>query len=146
MLIQDNKNLNRADGVFGNARIAAAVVLQDAGAAANVLKYTIMSQITATGKWVPLTDVAATDGTAIPKAILAEEIDITGADVNSTVWIKANTVLAEFLIFGDENPNSLTLDTTIIISSTEQVTIRQALASVGLDIVNSSPLDTGLEV
>ena len=53
-------------------------ILQDAARATPLLKFTVMAQIAATKKWVPLTDVAALDGTNTARGIYVGE-DITAA-------------------------------------------------------------------
>ena len=48
--------------------------LQDAGRSADLLIGTVVSQDPATRKWVPYTDITATDGTEIPSGIILETI------------------------------------------------------------------------
>jgi len=58
----------------------AATLLQDAGRGAVALEeFTLMSQVSASGKWVPFTNEAATNGTQIPAGIILATV--TGAEL-----------------------------------------------------------------
>ncbi len=50
-----------------------AVLLQDAGRTTPLATGTLMAQIAATQKWVPLTDIAATDGSARARGIFISD-------------------------------------------------------------------------
>lgn len=54
------------------------IILTDAGRVAPLLKHTVMAQVAASKKWVPLTDVAALDGSNTARGIYLGE-DITAA-------------------------------------------------------------------
>lgn len=56
------------------------ILFTDAGRTTDLLTNTLLAKIAATGKVVPYTDVAATDGTAIPYGIYVGE-DIPFADI-----------------------------------------------------------------
>ena len=109
---------------------ADATVAQDAARSGDLAKYTVMAQQTADGKWVPLTDVAATDGTAKPAGIsltLITEADIKAGDT------KAVILVGDFIF--DKNQlvleNSLTLATAIG-AGVELTTIERELRKLGI--------------
>lgn len=89
---------------------------------------TIMGQVTADGKLLPITDVAAVDGTKFPKYITQESIDATAGDVTGVTVNRAGSVADVKLNL----ENSLTLDDFITLGTNFAVTIKQALQMNGL--------------
>jgi len=117
------------------------------GARSTVLKTnTVMGQILASKKWVPLTNVAATDGSAIAKGIyvgddIAAASLVAGDVVNCPILVGGCcTVDSQMLVF----ENSLTLDT----SCGSTVTLRRIeddLARIGIfaeDTIDISATET----
>lgn len=90
------------------------VLLQDAGRVDPLVQFTLMSQVTATGKWVPFTDETATNGSAIPRGIYIGD-DITAAAIAAGDVVDI-VVLTGYAIF-DKNQlvieNAKTLSTVI---------------------------------
>lgn len=112
----------------------AATVSQDAGRTTPLVFGTLMAKKTADGEWVPFTNAAATDGTAIPRGFyLGDEIsaaslvagDVT--DVPILVGGGAATLDRDQIVI----ENSLTLG-TVIGSGVASYTVEDAINSVGL--------------
>lgn len=110
------------------------VILTDAGRAIPLAPFTVMAKIAATQKWVPFTNAAATDGSAIPQgiyigdpitaaAIVAGDIADAFILVGKDVTVDVNQVVVE---------NSLTLDTVITVGTTDLRTTRDHLANRGI--------------
>ncbi len=119
-----------------------AVIAQDAGRAADLAPYTLMSQIAATGKWVPFTDETATNGTAIPRGIFVPS-ELQGAIAQADI-VAGDVVDVPIITFGakfDEGKlvieNSKTLDTIIATTTVNAKTVRQALEEQTLIPVNT---------
>lgn len=89
---------------------------------------TIMGQVTADRKLLPITDVAAVDGTKFPKYITQEAIDATAGDVTGLTMFRSGSVADIKLNL----ENSLTLDDFITLGTNFAVTIKQALQMNGL--------------
>lgn len=102
-------------------RVDNAVILKNTGRSGDLEPYTLMAQVSASGKWVPWTDITAVDGSAIPSGIFLPS-DIQGAITEAA--IKAADVKdVSILKFGAEFDeaklvieNSLTLETVIATS------------------------------
>ena len=110
------------------------VILQDAGRTTDLEIYTVMAQIAATEKWVPLTDIAATDGTAYPLGILysptVPAADIVAGDVaNQIILVGGEIIVNEGLLVFE---NSLDLTTVIGAGTIHARTIKMALADIGI--------------
>ena len=111
------------------------VILQDAGRGAVALEpFTLMAKVAATQKWVPFTNEAATNGTAIPQGIYLGD-SIAGAD------IVAGDIADVFILVGKDVTvdvdqivieNSKTLDTVITVGTTDLRTVRDHLANRGI--------------
>ena len=59
-------------------------VLTDAGRSGDMARFTLMSKVSASGKWVPFTSGTATDGSQFPRGILLatlSEAEIKAGDV-----------------------------------------------------------------
>lgn len=118
-------------------RLDKAVILTDGGRSTPLLSRTLMAKISATEKWVPYTDPAATDGTAKPAGIYDPEGhlgDISAADI-----VAGDVVDVPIIIFGalfDDSKlvieNSLTLDTVISTGTIEEQTVADALRKISL--------------
>ena len=114
-----------------------AVIFQDAGRSGDIVAFTLMAQIAATGKWKTFTDETATDGTAIPAGIFVPShilTEITEAD------IKAGDVEdVPILTFGakfDQGKlvieNAKTLATIIATGTVNAMTVEEALKKITL--------------
>lgn len=56
-------------------------IVRDASRTADIAQFTVMAQIAATRKWVPWSDLTATDGSALPLGILLNDGGIAAASV-----------------------------------------------------------------
>jgi hypothetical protein len=104
-------------------------LLQDAGRTGDLEKYTVLSRNPTTRKLVPLTNVAATDGTEIPvglSAQSADEADIIAGDITGfQLYIKTGRIDEDSIVL----ENSLTLDSVI---TSEKRTIRDLLHTIDI--------------
>lgn len=118
-------------------RLDRAVIAQDAGRTTDLESRTLMAKIAATGKWVPFTNEAATDGTAKPAGIYDPEGelgDIAAADIAA-----GDVTDVPIIIFGalfDDSKliieNSKTLDTVIAAGTVQAETVADALRKISL--------------
>ena len=113
------------------------VLKQIGGRTTDLLQYTLMAKITTPvgdqGKWLPLTDVAATDGTAFPRGIyLGEDIPATDIDAGDVAGLSILTGMAEYDVSKLVIENSLALDTVIGPGVLVAHTVRDHLAWLGL--------------
>lgn len=138
MSVQNNLDNNNTPFILlanPGASDAAATLLQDAGRGAVALvQFTLLAKISATGKYVPYTDIAAVDGSGLPAGIYLGD-DIAGADIVAGDVVDL-PVLVGGNAFFDENQlileNSLTLATVIGGVTLHNQTIRDALKKIGL--------------
>lgn len=109
-------------------------ILTDAGRTTVLAFGTVMAKVAASQKWVPLTNLAATDGSAHPQGIYVgapiAAADIVAGDVEdvpilvgSNVYVDENQVVLE---------NSLTLDDVLTVGTTDLRTVRDHLATRGI--------------
>lgn len=130
---QDNKNIGFIkSGRFLNTQEA--LFLQDAGrGVVPLVTNTLVAQIAATGKWVPYTNVAATDGSAVPKGIFIGD-DILGADlVAGDVANQVVALLGDACSFDSDElvlENSVTL-ADVIGTGVTTTTVGAELAKIG---------------
>ena len=132
----DNANIPFIQGANAFSRDDQ-VLFTDAGRTTVLAQFTLLAKIAATKKWVPFTNEAATDGTAIPQGIYLGD-DIAAADIAA-----ADVVDLQVLVGGDGVPvdvnqlvieNSKTLDTVITVGTTDLRTVRDHLANRGIFI------------
>lgn len=112
------------------------VIAQDAGRTENLLYGTVMGRIVADDKWVPLTDIAATNGTATNLGFYV------GADIAAADLVAGDVTGADIVVGGDPVcdyredcvvlENSLTLDSVVGATTVFATTIRDILYRVGL--------------
>jgi hypothetical protein len=115
----------------GNALTREAeVIAQDAGRLTAMAKYTLMSQIPATRKWVPFTDETAVDGTEKPQGILMASLtaaQIVAGDVSDIpIYTGGDFTFDEDQLVIE---NSKTLNTVI---GTEDMTVGAWIANKGM--------------
>lgn len=115
------------------------VLLTDAGRTEPLLCNTVMAQNAATKKWVPLTDVTATNGTALATAIYV------GADIDAAT-IVAGDVTDLPLLVGDAgvdiqqvvfDAGTVTPDTVVATGTVEARTVRTQLKYSGIHLVDT---------
>lgn len=140
----DNKNVSFVLG--GNAQsINDATIAQDLARVDPLVFGTVMAQVAADQKWVPLTDIAAIDGTATPAAIfigqdipaadiVAGDVELQALLVGSSVQVdKSQVVLENSLVLSD-------LITAVPWASTE--TIQSVLHMNGIDVENTEEISS----
>ena len=122
---------------------ASATLLTDGARATDLLKHTLLAKISATGKYVPYTDIAAVDGAGLPAGIYMGE-DIAFADIVAGDVVDL-PVLVGGNAFFDKNQlvleNALTLVTVIGGATLHNQTVQDALEKIGLyaeDTINIS--------
>lgn len=132
--VQTN-NLVRNMVLFGNAAVKQGQTLkQDAGRSGDLVWGTLMSKVSATQKWIPFTNEASTDGTAIPQGIyLGDDIaeaDIIAGDVEDLQILIGGGVIVDQNLLTIEN--SKTLATVIQVGTTDERTVEERLAAQGI--------------
>lgn len=140
MTVQSQENLDSTPFIvksMNSRKDGAAVLLQDAGRVADLEPYTLMAQISASGKWVPFTDIAAVDGSGIPTGIFLSS-EIQGAILTADL-VAGDVVDVPILKFGaevDEDKliieNSLTLETVLAAATVNNKTVREALLQIDI--------------
>lgn len=106
-------------------------LLQDGARATPLLPFTVMTQVLATRKWVPLTDIADTDGLAIARGIYV------GDTVTAAALVAGDVVGVPIIVGGPAMidtqqlvfENSLTLN-SIVADQDERV--EDSLAHIGI--------------
>ena len=118
-------------------------LLQDAGRTTALARGTVMARIAATGKWVPLTNVALLTGEGVARGIyMGEEVtaaalvagDVTGRLilVGGAATLSSDEVILE---------NSLTAATVVAGGTLAARTIADDLAAVGLFLEDVIDID-----
>jgi hypothetical protein len=118
-------------------------LLTDAARATVLKAYTVMAQIAATKKWVPLTDVIATDGSCTARGILLGD-DITAAalvagDVTGQIILVGGrcTVDSQLLVL----ENALTVDSVVAGATVNARRIEDDLANIGIFVEGTRDID-----
>lgn len=114
-----------------------ATILQDGGRSGDIVAFTLMAQIAATGKWVPYSDETATDGTAIPAGIFVPshiltvitEADIQAGDVEDVPILTFGAKFDQGKLVIE---NSKTLATIIATGTVNSQTVEEALKKITL--------------
>jgi hypothetical protein len=113
----------------------AETILQDAARVNPLVKKTVMAQIAASKKWVPLTDLAATDGSAIARGVyMGDDIpaaDLVAGDVVDVpilVGGGAATLVREDIVL----ENALTLDDVLQAATINEHRVEDDLNRIGL--------------
>lgn len=110
-------------------------ILQDAGRTTPLVFGTVMAKIAATGKWVPLINVALTTGAGVARGIFV------GADITAAALVAGDVIDVPIVVGGDslvvdENlitlENSLTLATVVETGTVQARTIEDDLINVGI--------------
>lgn len=119
-------------------------LLQDAGRSAPMLCGTVMAQIAATLKWVPLDDIALTTGAGLAKGVYLGD-DVTAAalvagDVTGALILAggaAATLDGSLVVF----ENSLTAATVVEAATVQARTIADDLARIGIFLEATIDID-----
>ena len=119
-------------------------ILQDAGRATPLLQKTVMAQVAATKKWVPLTDIAAVTGEAIARGIYM------GDDIPAATLVAGDVVDVPIIAAGAAATfsrdqlvleNALTLDTVVQAAAVDAHRVEDDLARIGLFAEYSVAID-----
>lgn len=121
--------------IFGHAAVKQGQTLkQDAGRSGDLVHNTLMAKVAATGKWIPFTNEASTDGTAIPQGIYIGD-DITEADIKAGDVEDLQILVGAWVVI-DKNlltiENSKLLTTVITVGTTDLRTVEDHLAESGI--------------
>jgi hypothetical protein len=103
-------------------------IAQNAQRAADLVKGTVMAQITATRLWTPWINVAGVDGSAIPRGILLDDIltaELVAGIVADIPILVGNARVNESLVVFDGD--TLSADSIIGAGTIHAVTGREAL-------------------
>jgi hypothetical protein len=136
MALQNSANISNIPFILSGVGLSRddQVILTNAGRAIPLAPFTLMAKVAATGKWVPFTNEAAVDGTAIPQgiyigdsiaaaAIVAGDIPDVFILVGKDVTVDVDQIVIE---------NAKTLDTVITVGTTDLRTVRDHLANRGI--------------
>lgn len=106
-----------------------AVIFTDAGRATPLVFGTVMAKIAATGKWVPLTNLAAVDGSALAQGVYVGA-DIAAADIVAGDVVDVNILVGEAAVDVTQLvlENSLTLDDVMEAGTVNERMVRDQLA------------------
>jgi hypothetical protein len=120
---------------FGHAAVKQGQTLkQDAGRSAILVWGTLMAKVSATQKWIPFTNEASTDGTAIPQGIyVGDDIavaDIVAGDVEDLEILVGAWVIIDQNLLTIENSKALT--TVITVGTTDKRTVEDHLSESGI--------------
>lgn len=118
-------------------------LLQDAGRTVALVRGTVMAQVAATSKWVPLTDIAATTGEAVARGIYMGD-DVTAAalvagDVTGRLVLVGGTATLATSELTLEN--SLTPATVVGAATISAHTVADDLAAIGLFLESTIDID-----
>lgn len=111
-----------------------AVIVGDAGRAADLAQYTLLSKVAASGKYKAFSDETATDGSALPDAILLSptiaQADIVAGDVEDVIILEGGDCVIdkERLVI----ENGKTLQTIIATGTVNAKTVEKALKELGI--------------
>ena len=110
-------------------------ILTNAGRTTPLKQFTLMAQVVATGKWVPLTDVTATTGAAIAKGVYV------GDDITAAALVAGDVTGCPIVVGGDLSTfdggqliieNSVTLATVVGATTVTAHRVSDDLARIGL--------------
>ena len=104
-------------------------VLQDASRSTVLAKHTVMAKIAASGKWVPVNSMTATDGGSIAAGIYVGD-DIAAADLVSGDVSGAAILVGGNFVYNSDMlvlENSLTLSSAFAASDATNVYFKQTL-------------------
>lgn len=115
------------------------VLLQDAGRATALVFGTLLAKIAASGKFVPYTNEAATDGTALPAGVYIGP-DIAAADIVAGDVADIQVLLGGAVVIDEDQltiENAKTLGTVIAAVSVNARTVEDVLNYKGIYVGSS---------
>lgn len=119
------------------------ILLQDAGRSGDIVKHTLMAQISATKKWATFTDETATNGTALVKGIYLGD-DITEAAIKAGDVVDL-PILVGGLVTIDKAQitieNSKTLDTVVGGAAVDNHRVEDDLNRIGIFVETTVDID-----
>lgn len=145
MAVQISANLSNLAFILSGVSLIkdSETLLQDAGRATPLAFGTLMAKVAASGKWVPLTDETAVDGTAVARGIYMGDAvaaaDLVAGDVVGAPILVggACTIDAQQLVI----ENSKTLATVVGATTVFAHTVRDDLESFGIFVEDTIDID-----
>lgn len=146
MAVQSRLNQTNYNLILSGATLVKdnETMLQDAGRSTDLVRGTVMAQVAATGKWVPLTDIAATTGEAIARGIyMGDDVlaaSLVAGDVTGRLILVGGagaTLASAELTF----ENSLTAASVVAATTLAAHTIADDLAAIGLFLEDTIDID-----
>lgn len=113
--------------------------LQDAGRTTTLARYTLVSKISASGKWVPFTDETASNGSEFPAGIIMADIasaELVAGDVVNVPVIVGSDITIDRSQLVIENSKTLA---TVITSS--GLTVEDELQRRGIYVESTRAVD-----
>ena len=120
-----------------------ATIAQDVARTEDLVFGTVMAYVPGSSNWVPYTDIAATDGSALPRAIyIGDDIasaDIVAGDVTNSPMLVGGgcSVDVDQVVL----ENSLTLETVIGSGTIAAITVGDYLKTVGIYTEDTIAID-----
>jgi hypothetical protein len=125
----------------GPGQMRRVTVTQDGGRTDDLAFGTVCSRNPSTDKWVPLTNIAATNGTQNPKGIIMQTIataDLVAGDVEDVAMLLSDALIDEEQVVLE---NSLTLASVITVPTNVATDVRDALRA-NCNITFADTVDT----
>lgn len=144
MSVQVGLNVSNTPFVLSGHALSVSdgVIAQDAARSAVLAKYTLLSKVAASQKWVPFISETATNGTAIPQGIYLGD-DLTAASIAAGDITDVSILVGDAIV--DINQlvieASKTLNTVITVGINDLRTVKDHLAARGIfveDTINIS--------
>ncbi len=109
-------------------------LLTDAGRSGDLVHNTLMAKRSADAKWIPFTNEASTDGTAIPQGVyvgpdIAEALIKAGDVEDLQILVGSNVAIDQNLLTIE---NAKTLATIITVGTTDKRSVEDHLAEIGI--------------
>ena len=137
MTVQVSQNLSNRPFILDQSLAVSrdnAVIVGDAGRAADLAQFTLLAKVAVSGKYKAFSDEAALDGTALPDAILLSptipQADIVAGDVEDVIILEGGDCVIdkERLVI----ENGKTLQTVIASGTVNAKTVEKALKELGI--------------
>ena len=134
MAVQGTRNnVNKPFIVGGQGYVKRGTVAQIPGRGTTAMAiHTLMGYNPSTKKWVPYTNVSATDGTQRPCGILMQSLtaaSLVAGDVTDVAILIGNAVIDDGLLVLE---NSVTLASIITVPTNVAITVEDAMRQAGI--------------
>lgn len=146
MALQGRTDFNNYPLVLGGNPVYkdSETILTDAARAAVLKRGTVMAQVAASRKWVPLTDLTKTDGTAIARGVFM------GDDIAAATLVAGDVTGQPIIVYGGGAiidaqqlvlENSLTLNSVRAATTVNASRIEDDLINIGIMTVGTYDVD-----